>query len=103
MSTISQTPRLATYARFVKIEHTLFSLPMLFAGACLAARGFPGWRLLGLIVLAGTGARIVALALNRIIDRRIDGRNPRTAIRELPRGSLAGTPGCSGSGGVAFA
>lgn len=89
MSTVTQAPRLATYARFVKIEHTLFSLPMLFAGACLATRGFPGWRLLALIVLAGTGARIVALALNRIIDRAIDGRNPRTAIRELPRGSMS--------------
>ena len=89
MSSITQAPRLATYARFVKIEHTLFSLPMLFAGACLAARGFPGFRILGLIVLAGTGARIVALALNRIIDRRIDGRNPRTAVRELPQGAMS--------------
>jgi 4-hydroxybenzoate polyprenyltransferase len=80
--------RLSTWARFVKIEHTVFSLPMLFAGAWLGAGGFPGWRLLGLVVLAGFGARIVALGLNRIIDRTIDARNPRTVVRELPRGAM---------------
>jgi 4-hydroxybenzoate polyprenyltransferase len=80
--------RLTTWARFVKIEHTVFSLPMLFAGAWLAAGGFPGWRLLGLVVLAGFGARVVALGLNRIIDRKIDARNPRTVVRELPRGTM---------------
>jgi 4-hydroxybenzoate polyprenyltransferase len=80
--------RLTTWARFVKIEHTVFSLPMLFAGAWLAAGGFPGWRLLGLVVLAGFGARVVALGLNRIIDRKIDARNPRTVVRELPRGAM---------------
>lgn len=88
MSSLSVAPRAATWARFVKLEHTLFSLPMLFAGAWLAARGFPGFRILALIVLAGTGARVVALALNRIIDRSIDARNPRTAGRELARGSM---------------
>lgn len=88
MSSIPLTPRAVHWARFVKIEHTLFSLPMLLAGAWLAARGFPGPRLLLLIVLAGTGARIAALALNRIIDRSIDARNPRTAVRELPRGAM---------------
>lgn len=89
MSTLTVAPRAATWARFVKIEHTLFSLPMLFAGAWLAAGGFPGFRVLFLIVMAGTGARIVALALNRIIDRAIDARNPRTAGRELPRGAMS--------------
>lgn len=81
--------RLTTWARFVKIEHTVFSLPMLFAGAWLGAGGFPGWRTLGLVVLAGFGARIVALGLNRIIDRKIDAANPRTQVRELPRGTMA--------------
>ncbi len=81
--------RLSTYARFVKIEHTVFSLPMLFAGAWLAAGGFPGLAVTGLIILAGFGARIVALALNRIIDRRIDPKNPRTAMRDLARGSMS--------------
>lgn len=81
--------RLGTWARFVKIEHTLFSMPMLLAGAWLAAGGFPGFGTLLLILLAGFGARIVALALNRIIDRRLDALNPRTAARELPRGRMS--------------
>lgn len=81
--------RLATWSRFVKLEHTIFSLPMLVAGGWLAADGFPGWRVLGLIVLAGFGARVVALGLNRLIDRKIDAANPRTQVRELPRGTMS--------------
>ncbi|TPW05295.1 MAG: hypothetical protein FD129_2788, partial [bacterium] len=56
--------RLVTWSHFVKLEHTIFSLPMLVAGGWLAADGFPGWRVLALIVLAGFGARVVALGLN---------------------------------------
>ncbi len=80
--------RLFTWAAFVKFEHTLFSLPMLYAGAVLAARGVPGWWAVLWILAAGTGARTAALGLNRIIDRRIDEQNPRTADRELPRGTM---------------
>jgi 4-hydroxybenzoate polyprenyltransferase len=80
-------------AGFIKLEHTLFSLPLLFAGAALAKpwMGWHGldWSRLGLIVLAGTGARTTALALNRLFDRAIDARNPRTQIRELPSGKLS--------------
>ena len=77
---------------FVKVEHSLFSLPLLFAGALLApgdhdAREIP-WLKLFLIILAGTGARTAALSLNRLIDRKIDAKNPRTKVRELPSGSL---------------
>jgi 4-hydroxybenzoate polyprenyltransferase len=75
-------------ARFVKIEHTAFSLPLLLAGAVLAARGLPPLRALLLIVLAGFGARIAAMSLNRLVDREIDARNPRTRARELPSGTL---------------
>jgi 4-hydroxybenzoate polyprenyltransferase len=61
---------------------------MIFSGVFLSAREFPKlWTLL-LILLAATGARSVALALNRIIDREIDKRNPRTVIRELPSGRI---------------
>lgn len=81
--------RLWAYARFLKVEHALFSLPLLFAGALLAGRQWPSWRVSGLILAAGIGARTLALALNRIIDRRIDARNPRTATRELPSGTLS--------------
>ena len=79
--------RLKTYSRFVKIEHTLFSFPMLLAGALLA-HGELTWRLLALILVAGTGARTAALGLNRILDRAIDRKNPRTADRELPSGQM---------------
>jgi 4-hydroxybenzoate polyprenyltransferase len=80
--------RLAAYSRFVKVEHTLFSLPLLFSGAYLAAGQLPSGRLSFLIILAGFGARTTAFALNRIIDRQIDSRNPRTATRELPAGKM---------------
>lgn len=79
--------RLKTYSRFVKIEHTLFSFPLLLSGALLTAEAL-SWRVLLLILLAGTGARTAALGLNRILDRRIDRRNARTAGRELPSGQM---------------
>jgi len=78
-----------TWASFVKLEHTLFSLPVLFGGAVLAAAGMPEPMTLVWITLAGTGARTLAMALNRLIDRRIDARNPRTAGRELPAGRMS--------------
>ena len=81
--------RLKSYANFIKFEHTLFSLPLIFAGTFLAAKGVPDWRLLVLIVLAGTGARTSALAINRILDRKIDALNPRTEDRELPSGKIS--------------
>ncbi|MEZ5063226.1 MAG: 4-hydroxybenzoate octaprenyltransferase [bacterium] len=73
---------------FVKFEHTLFSLPLLLAGAVLGAGGWPPVMPLVWILVAGTGARTLAMALNRILDRDIDARNPRTASRELPSGRM---------------
>jgi len=80
--------RLSTYRHFVKIEHTLFSFPLLLSGALLADGHSLTVRTFFLILLAGTGARTSALGLNRIFDRRLDRDNPRTASRELPRGAL---------------
>lgn len=82
--------KIQKYINFVKFEHTLFSLPVILSGAFLAANGVPEYRLLILLVLAGTGARTMALGLNRIIDREIDSENPRTSGRELPSGSVSG-------------
>ena len=77
------------YFSFVKIEHTLFSLPLIYSGVLLATRsGAPPLGLLLLVLTAATGARTVAFALNRIIDRQIDARNPRTASRDLPSGRM---------------
>lgn len=80
---------LRTTLGFIKIEHTLFSIPLLLAGAFLAAEGVPAVRALGLVLVAGSAARTLALALNRILDREIDARNPRTASRELPAGRMS--------------
>ncbi len=80
--------RIRTYARFVKIEHTLFSFPLLLSGALLASHEHLTLRTLVLILLAGTGARIAALSLNRILDRRFDRDNPRTASRALANGTM---------------
>ena len=77
------------FLNFVKIEHTLFSLPLIYSGAFLAAKESPSLWILVLILAGATGARTAALALNRIIDREIDKRNPRTAVRELPSGKLS--------------
>jgi len=74
---------------FVKIEHTLFSLPLIYSGVFLASQDVvPSLRVLMLVFTAAAGARTAAFALNRIIDRKIDGRNPRTATRELPSGRM---------------
>jgi 4-hydroxybenzoate polyprenyltransferase len=80
--------RVSTWASFVKFEHTLFSLPLLYAGAVVAGGGWPAPATALWILAAGTGARTTAMGLNRIIDRHIDARNPRTVVRELPRGAL---------------
>ncbi len=78
------------YLSFIKIEHTLFSLPLIYSGLLLGARGtVPPMRLFLLVLTAATGARTVAFALNRIVDRRIDARNPRTASRDLPSGRMS--------------
>ncbi len=78
------------FLRFTKIEHTAFSLPLVMAGSWIATQGrSPGLPLLLLIVTAAVGARIFGMSFNRILDRRIDARNPRTASRELPSGRMS--------------
>ena len=74
---------------FVRFEHTVFALPLVFAGAILAARALPSPRLAVLILIAAAGARTCAMALNRILDRDLDAVNPRTQNRELPAGAMS--------------
>lgn len=76
------------YFRFIKIEHTLFSLPLIYAGLFLGAKDTPSIQLLVLVLFAAVGARTVAMSLNRIIDSEIDKRNIRTNGRELPSGKM---------------
>lgn len=78
-------------ASFVKLEHTLFSLPFVFIGAFLAHDSGYEVSLQDLfwILIAAVGARGLAMTLNRIIDRKVDSENPRTAQRHLASGSMS--------------
>lgn len=93
LTDIRPVERLRTYASFVRFEHTLFSLPLMIAGVFSA----PGPALSPmrwlLIALAAVAARTAALALNRLIDREIDARNPRTRSREIPSGRMSAREG----------
>lgn len=77
------------YLSFIKIEHTLFSLPLIYGGVFLASEKFPSIKLLLLVLLAAIFARISAMTANRIIDAGIDRRNPRTKNREIPSGKIS--------------
>ncbi|MEE9368060.1 MAG: UbiA-like polyprenyltransferase [Pontiella sp.] len=74
---------------FTKVEHTILSLPLLFAGAWIGTGGMPPIKALVLIAFAGLGARTFGMALNRILDKDIDAKNPRTKNRDLPSGRLS--------------
>ncbi len=73
----------------IKFEHTIFALPFAYIAMVLAAGGWPGWWTVGWVTAAMVGGRTCAMAVNRVVDRTIDARNPRTASRHLPRGVLS--------------
>jgi 4-hydroxybenzoate polyprenyltransferase len=73
----------------IKFSHTLFALPFALLAMVLAAGGWPPWPVVGKILAAMVGARSAAMAHNRLVDRAIDGANPRTADRALPAGALS--------------
>ncbi|MGZ8921117.1 MAG: 4-hydroxybenzoate octaprenyltransferase, partial [Limisphaerales bacterium] len=80
------------WGEFVKLSHTVFAMPFAIASMALAAketRGWPGWRVFVLIVAAVATARTCAMAFNRIVDRKFDAENPRTAGRHLPTGRIS--------------
>jgi 4-hydroxybenzoate polyprenyltransferase len=88
-------PAIQKWFSFVRFSHTVFALPFALAAMAVAARdnrGWPGWRTFLLILAAMVSARSCAMAFNRIVDRKFDALNPRTADRHLPAGriSLAG-------------
>ena len=72
----------------IKFEHTVFALPFAYIAMVLAARGGPGVRVIVWVTLAMVGGRTLAMSMNRLADRFIDARNPRTAGRHLPSGLL---------------
>ncbi|MBI3848787.1 MAG: UbiA family prenyltransferase [Verrucomicrobia bacterium] len=80
------------WASFVRFSHTVFALPFALAAMLVAARenrGWPGWRIFLLILAAMVCARTCAMAFNRIVDRKFDAQNPRTAKRHLPAGQIS--------------
>jgi 4-hydroxybenzoate polyprenyltransferase len=87
--TFAGASRLVLYANLVKLPHTVFALPFALVGVVLATRVAPLTIVqLGWIVLAFTAARFAAMGFNRIVDRRLDALNPRTASREIPAGVI---------------
>ncbi|MGZ8377663.1 MAG: UbiA-like polyprenyltransferase [Gemmatirosa sp.] len=87
--TFAGPSRLARWASFVKLPHTVFALPFALVGVLLASFTHPvDARVVGWVVVAFTAARFAAMAFNRIVDRDVDAANPRTAMRELPSGAL---------------
>jgi len=79
-----------SWGRMVKFSHSIFALPFALSGATLAAleTGIT-WDRVFWIVVAMIAARNAAMSFNRLVDRGIDARNPRTASRELPAGKLS--------------
>jgi len=84
------------FLELIKFEHTLFALPFAYVGMILAAGGWPTWPQALWITVAMASARTVAMAANRLADRVIDARNPRTAGRPLASGRVS--PGTAWTG-----
>jgi 4-hydroxybenzoate polyprenyltransferase len=74
---------LRAFLEAIKFEHTIFALPFAYLGMVLAARGWPTWFQFLWITVAMVAARTTAMSANRLIDRHLDARNPRTAGRPL--------------------
>ena len=85
--------RVSIYLSFVRFSHSVFALPFALTGALLALHERPAsvsdavWRIVW-IVVAMVAARSAAMGFNRLVDARFDALNPRTAMRELPRGVM---------------
>jgi 4-hydroxybenzoate polyprenyltransferase len=91
------TATLRLYAAFVRFSHSVFALPFALTGALLAlhetgdwSAANVGWRMFW-IVIAMVAARSAAMGFNRLADASFDALNPRTAMREIPRGAMSRT------------
>ena len=81
--------KIGIFLEMIKFSHTIFALPFALTGALLAAGGLPAINQTVWIILAMVGARTAAMAMNRLIDARIDAGNPRTATRAIPAGLIS--------------
>ena len=81
--------KLTTYLSFVRFSHSVFALPFALTGALLAWRDHPfSWTQVAWIVVCMVSARSAAMGFNRVADADHDALNPRTRMRELPRGTM---------------
>jgi 4-hydroxybenzoate polyprenyltransferase len=85
------------FLEMIKFEHTVFALPFAYLGMVLAAGGWPGWWKFVWITVAMAAARTAAMSLNRLIDRHIDARNPRTASRPIQTGRISAQTTAAGA------
>jgi 4-hydroxybenzoate polyprenyltransferase len=81
--------KLICLAKDIRLSHTIFALPFALLSTFLAAKGMPKWGQLGLILICMVTARSMAMAMNRLLDARLDALNPRTRLRALPSGQLS--------------
>ena len=82
--------KFSTYLSFVRFSHSVFALPFALTGALLAWRDHPfSWTQVGWIIACMVSARSAAMGFNRLVDARWDALNPRTAMREIPRGAMS--------------
>ncbi len=78
------------FGRMIKFSHSIFAMPFALAAAVMAARSHPTtWVQWALIVVCMVAARSAAMGFNRVVDRHIDAKNPRTATREIPAGVVS--------------
>jgi len=81
--------RLALFLDAIKFEHSVFALPFATLAAFISAAGWPNWFEFFWILVAMIGMRTFGMAANRLIDAEIDSRNPRTATRAIPAGTIS--------------
>lgn len=92
MATTARSP-IRVYLEMIKIEHSIFALPfamigMMWGSLSTSGSAWPGFEKFALIMVAMVSCRSAAMAFNRIADRHIDAKNPRTSMRALPAGLL---------------
>src|SRR5437016_11851618 len=92
---------LVRYINFVRLPHTVFALPFALLGVVAASFRYPVTvQQLATVVVAFTAARFVAMGFNRIADKELDAKNPRTRTRELPAGRLSPAQAWAAVGGA---
>ncbi|HEY9732977.1 MAG TPA: UbiA-like polyprenyltransferase [Drouetiella sp.] len=79
----------AEWSEMIKLEHTVFALPFALSGLLLASTGWPSLETVFWTIAAFAGARAASMTLNRLIDAKIDARNPRTKDRSIPAGRIS--------------